>query len=139
MINFATVNLVQQHIFLEVAVRVSFLLARKWFLRGEKDPENSALQVVLLKEKPMSATKKFETFLYQLGVGKPSSTTYFVQVGARVSLKLANKVFLRGKKSHENIAFQVALLKEKCMSTAKNFETFLISLASVNLFQLHIF
>ena len=35
---------------------------------------------------------------YQFGVGKPCSTTYFLEVGARVSFKLATKGFPIGKK-----------------------------------------
>ena len=37
----------------------------------------------------------------QLGFGKPGSTTHFLEVGARVLLKLATKVFLRGKRTQK--------------------------------------
>ena len=35
----------------------------------------------------------------EFGFGKPCSTTYFLEVGARVSLKLATKGFLGAKET----------------------------------------
>ena len=74
-----------------------------------------------------------------MDIGKPCSTTYFLEVGTRVSLKLATKGFLRSKKNFENLAFQVVFLKQKRRSANKKFEIFLINLASVNFVELHIF
>ena len=56
----------------------------------------------------------------EFGVSKPCSAKYFLEVGARVSLKLATKGFLRG-------------------SVTKKLELFLNNLALVNLAQLHVF
>ena len=35
----------------------------------------------------------------------PCTDTYFLKVGARVSLKVANKGSIRGKKNRENLDF----------------------------------
>ena len=48
----------------------------------------------------------------QLDVVKFCSTTYFLEVRACVSLKLATKGFLGGKKNSKNLAYQVVLLKQ---------------------------
>ena len=80
-------------------------------------------------------SKEFDQF----GVDKSFSTTYYLEVGARVSLKLATKGFLRRKKTIENLAFQVVFLKQKRMNATKKFEMFLINFVSVNLVQLNIF
>ena len=53
----------------------------------------------------------------QLSVGKPSTTTCFLEVGACASFKLATKGFLRDKKNSENLPFQVIFLKQKRKST----------------------
>ena len=62
-----------------------------------------------------------------------------MEVGVRVSMKLATKGFLRDKKNSEDLAFGVVLLKQKQRSATKKFGIFLINLVSVNLAQLHIF
>ena len=48
-------------------------------------------------------------FFYQLGITIPCSATYFLEVGARVSLKVATKRPVRGKKT-ENLDFSVVFL-----------------------------
>ena len=83
---------------MQVGACVSLKLASKGFLRGKKTSQNLAFQTFLLKQKRRSATKTFELFLYQFSVGKPSSTIYFLEVGAPVSVKLTIIGFLRGKK-----------------------------------------
>ena len=76
---------------LEVSGRVSFKVATEGSLRGQNT----------LKQKCRSATKKFEMNLVsdEFGFGKPCSTTYFLEVGARVSLKLATKGILGAKET----------------------------------------
>ena len=41
--------------------------------------------------------QKISNVFDQFGITMPCSATYFLEVGARVSLKLATKGFLRGK------------------------------------------
>ena len=79
--------------FFEVGTRVLLKLAAKGFLRRKK----ISFQVVFLKEKRRYVTKKFEMFLIDLALSL--SATYFLEVGARVSLKIATKEFLRVKKT----------------------------------------
>ena len=51
------------------------------------------------KAKTEECDQKLWNVFDQFGVGKPCSNTGFLEVGARVSLKLATKGFLRVKKS----------------------------------------
>ena len=44
-------------------------------------------------------------FFYQFGITIPCSGTSFLEVGARVSLKVATKRSLTGKKTSENLAY----------------------------------
>ena len=69
----------------------------------------------------------------------PCSATYFLEVGARISLKVATKRYPRGKKSSEKLHFQVVFLKQKCKSANKKFGMFLINFTLLYLIQLHIF
>ena len=56
---------------------------------------------------------KVGNFFDQIGINIPCSATYFVEVGARVSLKIATKVYIRHKKNSENLNFSVVFLKSK--------------------------
>ena len=67
----------------------------------------------------------------------PGSGTYFLEVSAHVSLKVATKVCLRVKKNSENLYFLVVFLKEKRKSVTKEIEVSLRNL--LYFFQLHIF
>ena len=77
--------------------------------------------------------------LDQFGITMLYSATYFLEVGARISLKVTTKGSLRGKKNSKNRAFKVALLKQKQRGATKKFEDFLKYLALLYLVQLHIF
>ena len=63
---------------------------------------------------------------------KPFSATYFLEVGAQVSLKVANKGSISGKKLWK-LRFLGCFLKQKQRSVNKTFEMFLINLASLYL------
>ena len=65
----------------------------------------------------------------QLGISIPCSDTNFLEVGARVSLKVATKGFFRGKKNSENLAFLIIFVKQKRRSATKKSEMFLMNLA----------
>ena len=69
----------------------------------------------------------------------PCTDTYFLKVGARVSLKVANKGSIRGKKKLRKLRFLGSFLKPKRRSARKKFKTFLINLASLYLLHIHIF
>ena len=138
LINLALLYVVQLHIFFEVGTRVSLKVATKGSVRGEKLWKFSFLGC-FSEAKTEKYNQKVWNVFDQFGVGKPCSTTYFLQVGARNSLKLATKWFLRCKKSSENWAFQVALLNQERSNATKKFEMFLINLATMYLAELHIF
>ena len=74
--------------------RVSFLEVKKLFKKLEK----ISFLVFFLNQKQRSATKKFETNLIKFGFTILCSATYFQEVGAHVSLKVATKRSLRTKK-----------------------------------------
>ena len=58
MINLALLYLAQLRFFLELGACLLFKLAIKRSFRGKKNYENLDFQAILLKQKPMSATKK---------------------------------------------------------------------------------
>ena len=67
----------------------------------------------------------------QFGITIPCPSIYFLEVEARVLLKVATKVSPRGKTNSENSDFWVAFLKKKRRSATKTFEISLINLASL--------
>ena len=76
----------------------------------------------------------------QFGITIPCSATFSLEVGARISLKVATKGSVRGKKNSENLDFSVVFLYiAKRRSATFNVELFLINLASLYLAGLHIF
>ena len=119
--------------FLEVGARISLKLAIKGFLRGKK-LWKFTFSGCFSKAKTEECNQKVWDVFDQIGVGKPCSTTYFLEVGVCVSLKLATKGFLRAKKT-ENWALQVVFLKQKRRSATKKCGMCLINLVSVNLVQ----
>ena len=65
--------------------------------------------------------------------------TYVLEVGARVSLKVATKGSLRGKKNSEKLDFTVAFPKEKRRSETKKCKLSLLNLPGSCLVQIRIF
>ena len=124
--------------FLDAGAHVSLKVDTKRSCRNKKLWKFS-FSCCFSKAKTEKCDQQVWNVFHEFTVGKPCPATYFLEVGARASLKLATKVFLRGKKNSENLAFQVALLKQKRRNAAKKFEMFLMNLALVNLVQLHIF
>ena len=59
--------------------------------------------------------------------------TYFLEVGARFSVKVATKAFLRGKKTFKNLDFCGILLKQKWRNATKTIEVFAIDFTSLYL------
>ena len=55
----------------------------------------------------------------KFGIIIPCLATYFLEVGARVLLKVAIKVLFRGKKVKTSNFFKVYSLKQKCASATK--------------------
>ena len=84
--------------FLEVGTRVSLKLTTKEFLRAKKLLKLSYWGC-FSKAKTEECNQKVPDVFDQIGVDKPCSTTYFLEVGACVSLKVATKGFLRGKRT----------------------------------------
>ena len=123
---------------LEVGWCVSLKVGSKVCPRGKRNSEILDFKVVFLKQKSRSATKQFEMFLINLASAIPGSATYFPEVGARVSLKVATKWSPSGKKDW-NIRFLDCFSKGKMEECNQHFEIFWINLKSLCLFQLHIF
>ena len=65
--------------------------------------------------------QKLRKVFDQFGITIPCSATYFLEVGARFSLKVATNSFLRGKR---NLAFLVVFVKQKRRSVTKKFAKF---------------
>ena len=84
--------------FLEVGARVSLKVATKGSLGGK-----NILKIKFLgcfsKAKTQECEQKVWNIFDQLGITIRCSPTYFLKVGARVSLKVATKVCLAGKKT----------------------------------------
>ena len=104
--------------FRKVGACVSFKVATKESLRVLKT-KNLAFQVVLLKQKRRSATKKFEVFFINLA--------YFLEVGSRVSLKKANRESFRSKKPWK-FWFSGCFSKAKTEECNKKIEVSLVNL-----------
>ena len=51
-----------------------------------------------VKGKTEECDQKFESVFYQFSITIPCSATYFLEVGARVSLKVATKMSLKVQK-----------------------------------------
>ena len=82
--------------FPEVDARLSLKLTTKGLLKG-KNLWKFGFSSCFSKAKTKEWDKKVWNDFDQFGDSKPSSTTYFLQVGARLLLKLPTKGFLRGK------------------------------------------
>ena len=67
--------------------------------------------------------------LASLYLGQP--LTYFLEVGARISLKVVTKGFLRGKTTLKIYILKVVFLKRKRRSATKKIEVSLINLQSL--------
>ena len=89
--------------FLEVSAHVALRVATKDYFRDKQTNENLAFQVVFLKKKRRSATKK--SFLDKFEMLIPGSDTYFLEVSAHVSLKVASDKSFRDKKNYESLGF----------------------------------
>ena len=74
----------------------------------------------------------------EFDIGRPFSTTYFLEVGARVSLKLATKGFLRVKKLWK-LSYWGCFFKTKTEECNQKVWDAFDQIGSVNLVQLHIF
>ena len=69
----------------------------------------------------------------------PCSATYFLELGACLSLKLATKQSFRDKKNYVNLDLQAIFLKQKRRSATKKIEVSLKNLECSCLAQKHIF
>ena len=74
----------------------------------------------------------------QFDITISSVATYLVEVGARVSLKVATKGSPRGKKKHGKFGFLGYFFNAKMEERDQKFEVFSINLTSPYLLQLHI-
>ena len=83
---------------LEVGVHVSLKLATKVFVRGKKTSKSWFLGC-FSKAKTEECNENIWNVLDQFGINTPYWAIYLVEVGARVSLKVVTKVFLRGQET----------------------------------------
>ena len=80
------------HLFLKVTTDNSF---------GHKKPWKFRFWGCFSKAKTEKCDQNDWYVLDQFGITIPCSTTYFLEVGARLSLKVATKGSLRGKKTEK--------------------------------------
>ena len=90
--------------FLEVGARVLLEVATKSFIRGKKLWKFRFLGC-FSKEKTEECDQKVWNVFDQFDITIPCSDTYFLEVGARVSLQVVTKGSIRGKKTPENLDF----------------------------------
>ena len=86
--------------FLKVSPHVSLKLATKGYFRGKKTLEISRKFTYLgssSKGKTEECDQRNWSFSDKSGITIPHWTTYFLEVGSRVSLKVATKGCLRSK------------------------------------------
>ena len=93
---------------MEVGARVSLKVATKVSIRGKKLQKFRICGCFSIT-KTEEWDQKVCNLFYQFGISLSCSATYFLEVGARVSMKLATKGSIRGKKS-ENLDFSVVFL-----------------------------
>ena len=84
--------------FLKVAARVSLKIATKGSIGSKKNSENLYFWVVFLKEKNGGVRTKSWKFSDQFGINIPCLAACFLEVCARVSLKVASKGLLEIKR-----------------------------------------
>ena len=86
-------------------------VARKGSNRDKKNSQILGFYAVFLEQNRRNATKKFERIFVNLAW--LCLATDFLEVGARVSLKVTTKVSIRDKKGSEKLDFEVVFLKQK--------------------------
>ena len=114
------------YIFWWRVAHVSLNVATNAFLLQIERPQKLTFWGYYSKAKMGECNQSNMCFLDDFLRFMPWTTTHFLEEGVRVSLKVATKGALRGKKT----------LK---IHETKKFETFLINMASLYLVQLHIF
>ena len=82
--------------------------------------------------------QKVSNVFDQFGITIPCSVTYFLEVGALLSLRVATKESIKGKATIKRLIYG-CFLKQKGRSATKKFKMFLINFASLYLAQLNIF
>ena len=105
--------------FLKVGARVSLKVASRVSLRGKKLWKFRFLDC-FSKGKTEECDPNVWNIFNQFGITIPCSATYFLEVGARVSLKVATKGSLRGKKSAKKISFLGCFSKAKTEECDQN-------------------
>ena len=88
--------------FPEVGAQVSLNVTTKGSIWGKKIWKCRFLGC-FSKRKTEECDQKFWNIFYQFSINIPCSATYFLEVGVRLSLKVANKGCIRGKKNSENL------------------------------------
>ena len=113
--------------FLEVDARVSLKVVTKGSIRGKKTLK---IQIFRLfsNVKTEDCDQKFWNIFDQFAITIPCSDTCFLEVGARLSLKVATKGSIRGKKNSENLEMKITFLKQKRRSPTKKIDVSLIHL-----------
>ena len=91
------------------------------------------------KAKTEECHQKNWRFCDKVGMLMLAPNTYFLEVSARLSLKVVTKASFRGKEVLKFSIFKVFFLKQKRRSATKNNEVPLMNLTLLYLVQLHIF
>ena len=87
--------------FLKVSARLSLKVATKGSISGKKNLKIYIFRL-FLKEKTEKSDQKVGNVFDQFGIAIPCLATYFLKVSARLSLKVATKGSIRGRKNSEN-------------------------------------
>ena len=91
---------------LKVGARLSLKVATKGSISGKKNLKIYIFRL-FLKEKTEKSDQKVGNVFDQFGIAIPCSATYFVEFGARISLKAATKGSIRRK---NNLKVQIIRL-----------------------------
>ena len=95
---------------MEVGTRVSLQVATKGSIRDKKTLKIQIFSL-FFSSKNGGVRPKSLNYFDQFGITIPCSATYFLEVGACFSLKVATKGSIRDKKDSEELDFYIAFLK----------------------------
>ena len=86
-------------------MHVSLKVVTKGPIKGKKETPKFRFLGCFSSEKTEECKKNVEIFFDQFGIIIPCSCTYFLEVGACLSLKVATKGSIRDEKDSEKLYF----------------------------------
>ena len=122
--------------FLEVYARVSLKVSSKGSIRDKKSLKNWIFSFFLNKNG--GCHQNLWNIFNQFGSTIPCLARYFLEILARLSIKVATKVSSRVKINSQILDFKAVFPKQKRRSATKKLEMFQINLTSIYVIQLHI-